>query len=440
MTTNGIHLNLPPGLSNEPGPPQKERRREASGVSGPDGPGEAAVAAEGGEAGASGEAGTGAEAGAAAGAPGAAGEAGASGAGGEAAGAGAAEAPLSESVKRELIEQAQGKTTRQISELIAAVDPELVRSRDRLRPLGGDRWELKAVIDGECQRGLEELRHLLSHVNPAIEYEELLQRLVADGLAKYDPARRPARVRRPKSGSAAPPAAEINRGRTWAPKSDDPQPSSGRHGSVRSVHQPKPATAAPAEPTNSESPRPAAPPERSSEPRQSPSEGVAATVAADSETTATHRDRAAFAPPPPTPGTADRGPHHAAPAMGSVDRPRHDATPAAEINRGRTWAPKSDDPQPAGSHRATLGRARATIARTIPAAVKRHIWLRDRGRCTYRDPESGRCCGSRHLVQIDHVQPYAMGGSASAENLRLLCFAHNRDRATEQRRTRPARA
>ena len=339
-----------------------------------------------------------------------------------------------------MIEQAQGKTTRQISELIAAVDSELVRSRDRLRPLGGDRWELKAVINGACQGGLEELRHLLSHVlshvNPAMEYGELLQRLVADGLAKYDPARRPVRVRQPKSGSAAPPAgslvegdsesartdgqrselhptpgtergphhdappAEINRGRTWAPKSDDPQPSSGRHGSA---HPPKPAAAAPAQPTDSESPRPGAPPARSSEPRQSPGQGVAATAADGCATAATHRDRAAFASPA---ATAGLGPHQGAP-------------PPPAIDRSRTWAPKSDDPQPAASYRTTRRRALATITRTIPAAVKRHIWLRDRGRCTYRDPESGRCCGSRHLVQIDHVQPYAMGGSASADNLRL---------------------
>ena len=188
---------------------REERRRESSGVSaaggaggvsglgGPDGAGaagETTVAAEG--------------AGAGTGATGAGGAAAATGDAEAPGTAGAAETPLSESVKRELIEQAQGKTTRQISELIAAVDPELVRSRDRLRPLGGDRWELKAVIDGECQRGLEELRHLLSHVNPAMEYGELLQRLVADGLVKYDPARRPVRVRQPKNGSAAPPAAD----------------------------------------------------------------------------------------------------------------------------------------------------------------------------------------------------------------------------------------
>ena len=247
---------------------------------------------------------------------------------------------------------------------------------------------------------------------------------------------------------AAPPV-EIDRGRTWAQKSDDPQPSSGPH---RSVHQPNAAAAAPARPANAKSPRRGAPPEPSSERRQSPGQGVAATVAADSESAGTHRDCAEFAPAPPAPGTAGRSPlyaaspagtagrslHQGASPIATVDRGPHQAAPGAEIDRGRTWAPKSDDAQAAGSPRMTRRRARATITRTIPAAVKRHIWLRDRGQCTYRDPESGRCCGSRHLVQIDHVQPYAMGGLASAENLRLLCSAHNRDRATEKQRTRPA--
>ena len=377
-----------------------------SGLGGPDGAGAAgetaaAAAGEGGAAGAAGaaaatgDAGAPGETGAAgeSGAPGEPGATGAAGEAGEAVEAGAAEAPLSENVKRDLIEQAQGKSTRQISELIAALDPELGRSRDRLRPLGGDRWELKAVIDGDCQRGVEELRHLLSHVNPAMEYGELLQRLVADGLAKYDPARRPVRVRRQQNGSAAPPADSLVEG----------DPESARTDGQRSELHPTPGTergphqATPAAGTTDRGPHDAAPA-----------------------------------------GTADRGPHHgAAPPITSAGRGAHHAAPPAETDRGRTWAPKSDDLHPAASYRTTRRRGRVTITRTIPAAVRRHIWLRDRGRCTYRDPESGQCCGSRHLVQIDHVQPYAMGGSASAQNLRLLCGAHNRDRATEQRRSRP---
>ena len=36
--------------------------------------------------------------------------------------------------------------------------------------------------------------------------------------------------------------------------------------------------------------------------------------------------------------------------------------------------------------------------------------------------------GSRHLLQIDHVVPYACGGAAEPNNLRLLCAAHHRYR------------
>ena len=41
--------------------------------------------------------------------------------------------------------------------------------------------------------------------------------------------------------------------------------------------------------------------------------------------------------------------------------------------------------------------------RHIPAAVRRHVWQRDGGRCCYRDPLTGRRCTSSHLLQIDHL-------------------------------------
>ena len=44
------------------------------------------------------------------------------------------------------------------------------------------------------------------------------------------------------------------------------------------------------------------------------------------------------------------------------------------------------------------------------------------------DPVSGRRCGSSHLLQVDHVFPYALGGGSDPPNLRLLCFAHHRER------------
>jgi 5-methylcytosine-specific restriction endonuclease McrA len=63
--------------------------------------------------------------------------------------------------------------------------------------------------------------------------------------------------------------------------------------------------------------------------------------------------------------------------------------------------------------------------RAIPAEVRRQVWERDGGSCTWVG-EDGRRCGSRFQVEIDHVDPVARGGTATLDRLRLACRAHNR--------------
>jgi hypothetical protein len=68
-------------------------------------------------------------------------------------------------------------------------------------------------------------------------------------------------------------------------------------------------------------------------------------------------------------------------------------------------------------------------SRHIPESLRREVWLRDGGRCTHRvstSPEER--CPSRFALELDHVIPYAYGGTHTAENLRLLCRAHHRSR------------
>jgi 5-methylcytosine-specific restriction endonuclease McrA len=64
-------------------------------------------------------------------------------------------------------------------------------------------------------------------------------------------------------------------------------------------------------------------------------------------------------------------------------------------------------------------------SRYIPTKVKRYIWQKYGRRCSYTDPKTGRRCQSRHLLQIDHKLPLALGGTSATANLRLLCRAHN---------------
>src|SRR5439155_23627229 len=58
--------------------------------------------------------------------------------------------------------------------------------------------------------------------------------------------------------------------------------------------------------------------------------------------------------------------------------------------------------------------------RSIPAHVKRAVWERDRGQCTFVS-EAGQRCPARRLLEFDHAEPVARGGQPTAEGLRLLC-------------------
>ena len=66
--------------------------------------------------------------------------------------------------------------------------------------------------------------------------------------------------------------------------------------------------------------------------------------------------------------------------------------------------------------------------RAIPTHIRRYIWKRDQGRCTYLNHQSKKQCGSSHFLQIDHIHPFALGGNSDPENLRVLCASHNRYR------------
>ena len=110
---------------------------------------------------------------------------------------GSAVGPVLDAAAREkLVKQAAGKSTREVQQMLAEVDPELAQPNDRLRALGSGRWELKAAVDAECRHGLEKLQMLLSHTDPHLTLGGLVARLVRDGLDRYDPER-PRRGRGP---------------------------------------------------------------------------------------------------------------------------------------------------------------------------------------------------------------------------------------------------
>src|SRR5262249_38714098 len=63
-------------------------------------------------------------------------------------------------------------------------------------------------------------------------------------------------------------------------------------------------------------------------------------------------------------------------------------------------------------------------ARYIPRHVKRAVWERDGGQCTFVGTDGHRCA-ERRCLEFDHIEPVARGGKATFEGIRLRCRAHN---------------
>ena len=214
--------------------------------------------------------------------------------------------------RQKLVEEAAGKSARQVRQMLANLDPELAPPADRVRPLGDGRYELKAVIDAECQQGLEQLRGLLSHVDPRMTLGQLVGRLVKEGLDRHDPSRPP---RRARSGSR-PADAKAN-----APPTPTPEQAQ-RNSAPAAKHAARPADTAAA-------------------PKTDPDAGhhAASTPAVQRRAASTTKDAAIPVGAAPTPARAVR-PMTSAPPSTQEETARRAVT-GAKPTGAATPAPKS---------------------------------------------------------------------------------------------------
>ena len=389
--------------------------------------------------------------------------------------------------RQHLVERAMGKSTRQVQQMLAEVDPESAVPAERLRALGNGRWELKAVIDAECQRGLQQLRELLSHVDPHLTVGQLVGRLVREGVARYDPSRPPRRKRR-KSDPAGDKCSEETAGREpgirVAAAADNPRRAEKSAAPTRSPCAPKrSATASAGGTSRAVLPSGEGSGEASPERRLGPSPGSGTSapkcVAPRVERTGSADGAVAIeltsAPKRDAPRADRAGSGGAAVATeltaaakscvaagSSIPAPSSDAAGSAELTSApkprvatgggglavQTSAAKSGKPagrsipdRRAGgggsAGRNALAKPIKSSGRSIPAGVRREVWRRDQGCCTYVDRHTGRRCGSRFFLELDHIVPVARGGAAEPGNLRLRCAAHHRYRHGRRPRCTP---
>jgi 5-methylcytosine-specific restriction endonuclease McrA len=60
-----------------------------------------------------------------------------------------------------------------------------------------------------------------------------------------------------------------------------------------------------------------------------------------------------------------------------------------------------------------------------------HIKRELEPQCSYVSPLTNQRCRETRRLQIEHIHPFALGGSSTKENLTYLCATHNRLRAIE---------
>ncbi|HKO49396.1 MAG TPA: hypothetical protein VJV79_16810 [Polyangiaceae bacterium] len=109
-------------------------------------------------------------------------------------------------------------------------------------------------------------------------------------------------------------------------------------------------------------------------------------------------------------------------ALGRKPRLGRDVALAAPaLSKAELSTPARPAPASEASRRSSLN---STRRRHCPAGIARAVYVRDGKQCSFVSPD-GRRCSARRCLELDHAEPWAVGGECTVENLRLRCRAHN---------------
>jgi hypothetical protein len=104
------------------------------------------------------------------------------------------------------------------------------------------------------------------------------------------------------------------------------------------------------------------------------------------------------------------------PAVESVSEPAFESASAR--------AAEPDVAHDAEPGRPRWRRWRRWRGRYVPSAVRRAVFVRDQGRCSYTG-DTGQRCRETNGLELHHSKAFARGGEHSEENITLRCRAHN---------------
>ena len=269
------------------------------------------------------------------------------------------------SEKLKLLKKLEGKSSRQTEQLLQEIDPTIQKSKRKVRHLNQDQVEVKIVLSKKSYKGIEQLKYLLSHRN--LSEGEIFALLINLGLEKYDPRKK--KVREKKIQTKQNNHHEITR---------DASKTKFQYISEKTK--------------------------------------IKERIQNHEELTARNSQNKSL---------NTKNTHHykkQTPSQNTCSM-----TIKSQVDLGfKKYKPKNKKIRPNQTIQKTNSIKK--ISRYISAKTRKQVWLRDEGRCTYTCQETKRRCNSQHFLQIDHIQPYSLGGNHNLKNLRLLCANHNQYR------------
>ena len=288
---------------------------------------------------------------------------------------------LNSNQKLDLIKQAENQSSRELEKTLFDIDPEVNNvTKEKVRDVKNDKVEIKVILDKKSQAKLEALKKLLSHKNPNMSYGELISVLAEVGLNKYDPKRKI------KKQSFAKKQAEKIDKQVESNTADAFDKDTQKTSAVKIDKQSNKADAFDKEPLKTS----AVKIDKQSNKADAFDKESLKTLAVKIDKQLEINKFSVFM--------------QSKEVFDKNQRKTSAVTMKKKINNNQKYLKSK---------------------RYIPSKVRSHVWMRDQGKCTYVCPKTKRRCLSDHLLQIDHIKPFSLGGKNEADNLRLLCANHN---------------